>query len=264
MCFNSMVIWGKYLILLFLDIENLVVLCLIPLMLNPTAMPLPHFLHWQSLLLIRKAENFKCLLCQAHLQLQEAMWASSGVVQWEVCYKERFFFPWLEWEGNWERERPTLPGKEARRSHLSLPAFGYWHERMWHSGAALVICDKTMSLKIRDAKLGRQEVPESSMIAKSLKQPWDYLPPDFLMERKINPWEYLLPLVANVLFFSTSGPQQHSTLLHQSMALWLEMMCDRSVMFCVQWLTPATLSYSDNHGNMYICRAAQDSSSLEW
>lgn len=96
-----------------------------------------------------------------------------------------------------------------------------------------------MSLKIRDAKLGRQEVPESSMIAKSLKKPWDYLPPDFLMERKISPWEYLLPLVANVLFFSTSGPQQHSTFLRQSMALWLEMMCDRSACFVFSdWLQP--------------------------
>ena len=165
--------------------------CLVsyPMMLNPTAMPLPPF----SILAEPasherpKTSNayFVRLTCSYRRPCEPVLVWYNG----KSVIKRDFFPGWNE-RGNWERG-PTLPDKAARGSHPFLPAFGYWHERTWHSGAALVICDKTMSLKIRDAKSGRREVPESSMTAKSPKQPWDYLPPDSLMERKINPWEDL-------------------------------------------------------------------------
>lgn len=243
--------------------------CLVsyPVDVEPKSHALPPFLHWQSLPLVRQVENVRCLLCQAHLQLEvPCKPVLTGVVQWKVCCDERFFLPWLEGEGNWEREAPLHLIKKLGDPTLLFLLLDTDMRGCdsWSCSSHLVT--KRCPWQIRDSRLERQEAPKSSIITKPLQQPWYCLPPDFLMERKINPWEYLLPLVATVLFFSTSG---HTGAQHFSATkvwlthLWLETMCDQSIVFCVQWLIPGALPCSGNHGSMYICGGAKDPSSLE-
>ena len=115
------------------------------------------------------------------------------------------FLPWLEGEGNWEREAPLHLIKKLGDPTLLflLLDIDVRGCDIWSCSSHLVT--KRCPWQIRDSRLERQEAPKASIIAKPLKQLWYCLRPDFLMERKISPWEYLLPLVANVLFFSTSG-----------------------------------------------------------
>ena len=113
------------------------------LTLNPTAIPIPLFLNWQRLPLMREAEGVRGLLC--HPPSARCSHVTRGLtseVWWEVCFKERFSSLIKRGWGHGERG-PTSPDKkEAKTPHFTLPACGYWHERMRHLELPSLSCDK--------------------------------------------------------------------------------------------------------------------------
>lgn len=178
------------------------------LTLNPAAPPVPLFLNWLNLPLMREAEGVRCSLCHPP---RSSVWSWTRV--WLVrcngkSVSRKGFLPWLREWGHWERG-PTSPDKKKRGRDTPLHSSCLWI-LTWEDGtvAAAVNILGQKDIPDEDARLGRRKAPESSNNCWATEITLGL--PSFRFstgEKKINLWRYLLLLVVHVLF-STSG---HST-----------------------------------------------------